>query len=366
MSAVPVAHVFAEVRALTRDGVVPPQLIGAFQHRLEDVDDVLQGATVAAMGLLAAARGERRHAQDLMESVAWLDERAVSASAAECALGWLVTDAAAEGEWRRLRALLPAAPQTPALRFFAHLAARVLDAAPPPPLPSDDWYQLPVEARQFSEQFRRPSTPHGVNGGSLLHRFLGLSGGDLAQVAEALSARLSSRHLRDHLMERSTLLGSGSLDDALLELREVCEAELGRELTKWEDLGHPLLRELAIRKRAALVEELDTRLDRLTDACEDGTAPPMTEVWREYVAIRHCYARAVALSEPAERGWPHHVSLRLTRYFGTWLRLTKRELPFAHAVFRFLAAEGTSAGDDTSARLARASAELCLPFQLTG
>lgn len=203
-----------------------------------------------------------------------------------------------------------------------------------------------------------------MDGLTMLQRFLGLSGGNLAQVAEALSTRLGSRQLRDHLMERSTLLGSGSLDDALLELREVCEAELSATLTKWDELSHPLLRALASRKRAALIEELDTRLDRLTDACEDGSAPPMTEVWREYVAIRHCYERAVALSEPGERGWPHHVSLRLTRYFGTWLRLTKRELPFAHAVFRFLESEGTRAGDDTSARLARASAEMCLPFRL--
>jgi hypothetical protein len=71
----------------------------------------------------------------------------------------------------------------------------------------------------------------------------------------------------------------------------------------------------------------------------------------------------VALSEPAEKGWPHHVVLRLTRYFGTWLRLTKKERVFAHAVFRFLEAEATRAGDDTSARLAKVSAELCLPFK---
>ena len=92
----------------------------------------------------------------------------------------------------------------------------------------------------------------------------------------------------------------------------------------------------------------------------------MTKVWREFVAIRGCSSQAVALSEPGERGWPHHVMLRLMRNLGTWLRLTKKQLPFAHAVFRFLEEEGALAGDETASRLAQASAELCLPFVLSG
>lgn len=54
------ANLFAEVRALTRDGVMPSGLIDRLQHQLEQVKDVLQGSTVASMGLLAAARGQRR------------------------------------------------------------------------------------------------------------------------------------------------------------------------------------------------------------------------------------------------------------------------------------------------------------------
>jgi len=188
---------------------------------------------------------------------------------------------------------------------------------------------------------------------------------DLPATARAASAYLGSARLRERLMERSIMIGGSSPDEALQELRTLFEDTLSRALISVES-DDPLLRRLASSRRASLVEELHGRIDRLTDRCSDGTAPPMIEVWRDFVAIRSRYSQAVALSEPGERGWPHHVVLRLMRYLGTWLRLTKKQLPFAHCVFRFLETEGELAGDESGARLARASAELCLPFVLTG
>lgn len=362
------AHLLAEIRALTRDGVVPVHLISELQHRLEQTKDVLQGSTVVAMALLTSARGDRRHARELMESVWWLDPRALTDGTLAYAQGWLVTDAAAGGEWKRVLSLLAEAPDTPQMRLFLHLASKALHLSHPG-LASDDWYQLPVEARRFSEKFSGATTPHAQVTetdpvGAVLRQLLHVEDANVGSAAGATEALLKSPRLRERLMERATLLGGGSPDEALEELRALFEATLGDAMTKL-DSPEPLLRRVASQRREALVEKLHERIDRLTDHCQDGTAPPMTEVWREFVAIRACYARAVALSEPSERGWPHHVLLRLTRYFGTWLRLTKKQRPFAHAVFHFLEVEGTRAGDDTSARLAKASAELCLPFVLT-
>ncbi|MDP3152078.1 MAG: hypothetical protein Q8N23_05375 [Archangium sp.] len=364
-----VAHLFAEARALTRDGVVPARLISELQHRLEQTKDVLQGSTIAAMALLASARGERTHARELMESMAWLDQRALTEGTREYAQGWLVTDAAAEGDWARVRSLLPATLETPTLRLFAHLAGRALDGAAPN-LASDDWYQLPLDARRFSEAFSvkavepvRPRPELAEPIASMLWQLLELTPARLSETAKAVGALLKSPKLRDRLMERATLIGGGSPDEALGDLREVFDISLGAALKAHVD--EPLLSGVASARREQLLDTMYTRIDRLTDRCSEGTAPPMTEVWREFVAIRGCYSQAVALSEPGERGWPHHVVLRLMRYLGTWLRLTKKQLPFAHAVFRFLDTEGTLAGDETGARLARASAELCLPFGLT-
>jgi hypothetical protein len=127
---VPIANVLAEIRALTRDGVMPPPMIGELQRRLEEVRDPLQGSTVIAMALLASARGERKHARALMESVWWLDPRAHAPGIIEYALGWLVTDAAAEGEWKRVLSFVAEAPESATMRLFAHLAGRVLVPAP--------------------------------------------------------------------------------------------------------------------------------------------------------------------------------------------------------------------------------------------
>src|SRR5688572_28649327 len=75
---VPVANVLAEIRALTRDGVMPTTLISELHRRLEEVKDPLQGHTVVAMALIASAKGARKHARELMESVWWLDARALA------------------------------------------------------------------------------------------------------------------------------------------------------------------------------------------------------------------------------------------------------------------------------------------------
>lgn len=369
---VPIANVLAEIRALTRDGVMPPALVGELQRRLEEVRDPLQGHTVVAMALLASAKGERKHARELMESVWWLDARALAPGTIDYAQGWLVTDAAAEGEWRRVFSFLAEAPDTPPMRLFAHLASRVLQPGSTTALATDDLYQLPTEARQFAATFKvepAPREPPPLDTepiASAVRQLLRLKerDGDLVAAARAVSTLLESRRLRDHLMERCTMIGGSSPDEVLQELRAIFEGTLSEALIKLEG-DEPLLKRMAALQREALVEKLHERIDRLTDACSDGTAPPMPEVWREFVAIRSTYARAVALSEKAERGWPHHVLLRLTRYFGTWLRLTKKQLPFAYAVFHFLEVEGRHAGDEASARLARASAELCLPFKLT-
>ncbi len=364
---VPVANVLAEIRAFTRDGVMPAPMIGELQRRLEEVRDPLQGSTVIAMALLASARGEREHARELMESVWWLDKPAQAPGTLEYALGWLVTDAAAEGEWKRVLSFVAEAPDNSTMRLFAHLAARVLKMNPSP-LASDDWYQLPAEARTFVESFAPQSTataPAPVQGDEVAKVLQLLLGPDeLHATAKAASALLTSPKLRDRLMERSTLIGGSSPDEALQVLREIFEETLGDALFE-AGAGDPLLSHVASEKREAFVEKLHQRIDLLTDLCSEGRAPPMPEVWREFVAIRAIYTRAVALSQPHDRGWPHHVLLRLTRYFGTWLRLTKKELPFAHAVFKFLEAEGRRAGDDAAAQLAKATAELCVPFQLT-
>lgn len=445
----PIVSLFSEVRALTRDGEVPLELNSELTHRLERIRDPLRAETVATLALLASARRDFAHARALFESVWWFRE--LSPEVLECCFGWLVTDAAAEGNWLRVRWLLSEAgrtevvgnelrtialaPSSPVLRFFDQLAARVL-GRPTPVVPEDDRYRIPVDAQRFAEGFRRgvrepvaagqgPSTSlagsvDGANGraaafensiggmnepatsledsvggakgpaatsttlensvgvvrvnkpastlaepvGAALQALLAVRDESPAEVLEhaarSLATALASTRVRDRLFERATMIGGGDPDEALAELRTLAEDVLARALPRVRQVEDPLLRAVAAPRRAELIETLDARLDRLTDKCEAGTAPPMPEVWREFVGIRQIFTRAVALSEPGERGWPHHVALRLSRYFGTWLRLTKKQYSFARVVFDWLEVEAVRAGDETAARLARAGAALCV------
>ena len=380
MPAFELSALFGEARVRTRDGVVPAPMVHEMLERLCTLKTPLHGPTVATLALLDAARGQFAHARALMESVFWLHPDAVPAATLECAFGWLVTDAAAMGDWKRVGRFLtqPRRPELPMLRLFDELAFKVLPNAPAPAADGSYRVRLPVEASRFAETFG-PSTPLGVNGDSSSRAGNGAAPPregvpatlfalltatpETAKTAAALAdGTLSSPRLRDFLMERATLLGGGSPDEALSTLRTLCEEALAPLVQQPSDV--PLLRAASERTRTELLIDLETRIDRLTDACEDGSAPPMPELWREFVRFRRDFARAVSLSAPGSHDLPHVVVVRLVRYLGTWLRLTKKQRPFAHAVFQFLEVEATRAGDETAARLAHASSELCLPFEL--
>ncbi len=397
VSAFSLGNLLIDARSVTREGVAPADLTDKLQERLERVKAVLHGPTVVTMGFIAVARGDLEHARHLFESVLWLDDVALGPESLVHAFHWLVTDAAALGDWQRVRWLLHEAgradlvhsagetaphvqltrlaPKTPVLELFAELAFRALgDTGAAPGVSDDARMHLPDEALRFAKTFSGLARAPGEKANAedpLARVYLSLAwlrrdrgGLELEAAAQAVEAVLRSRRLREHLMERATLLGGGSPDEALGALRGILEEALGEAIGEAGPLRSPVLRAAAAQRRATLIEDLDARLDRLTDRCDDGTAPPIPEVWREFVALRRAYAQAVALSEPGERGWPHQVVLRLMRYLGTWLRLTKKERVFAHAVFQFLAVEAHRAGDEKSRRLALASAQLCKPFDL--
>ena len=78
-------------------------------------------------------------------------------------------------------------------------------------------------------------------------------------VARAAPARLS-----ESLLERSTLIGGGSPDEALNDLREVFEQTLGVALK--EHVAEKLLSSVASARREQLIDSMYTRIDRPTGA----------------------------------------------------------------------------------------------------
>lgn len=390
MSSFSFATLLNDARLLAQQPVLVPSACDDLQSRLEKTRGVLQGSTVVALGLLSAARGDLPQARELLRSLCWLPREAVSEAAREHAFHWLLTDAAARGDWLevswltdaagvRVLTLLsgkltlrvdPLAPDSPLVTLLRELSQRAMGqtrrALSPDVLRRLSREALELEARFATATRTTPRTPTTL--AELLEQVATLPvrvpPARLDALAVSAKTLLASRALRDRLFERTVLTGGGEPDAALDEVRELLDAELTSRLVDAAALTSPELKATAAARRTELIEEMHLRLDKLTDLIEQRRAPPMTEVWREFVAIRRLWERAAALSEANDRGWPHHVGVRLMRYFGTWLRLTKQQLPFARAVFDFLAWEAHVARDDASRDLALASVELCAPLRL--
>lgn len=380
-----------EARHATRYEPGPRQreLLDQLQNRLESAGLVLQGATICTMGLLAAARQDFVAARALLESHWWFPSAALGSTARQDGMHWLLVDAAAQGQWKRVDWLVteagrdeltphgaswsvqrvPLAPDTPEVTFFRELAWRAVRTGASPGLDSDTRVRLPHAALGFERGFSGLPPPKAqvpvADDGPLAELYRAVLAlppradeKRLAQVAVMAERALASAGLRDELFERATLSGGGAPDEALAEIRELLEHELGVRTPSARYLKHPLLLRAASKERRAALDACEARLSAIVEQLEEGRAPPSTELWREFVAVRTLYARAVELSAPGERGWPHQVVVRSCRYFGTWLRLNG-EVFFARAMFDFLAVEAHRAGDEGARELALQAARLC-------
>lgn len=359
LGAVNAAHaLLLEAKVLTRDGVVPAALADRLQARLERVEGPLDGSMVMTLALLDAARGELERARQLFESVSWLPASAVGDELAQWARGWLLSDAAAAGDWPRVEAL--ATPASLEGRFFSALARRLRGQLAQ--LEPDDRLRLPGEAVRFFELGGRTAreTEDEAPGtlASLLAALVGLRPPAVVRVARTAVTVLAAPWLRAHLFERATLLGGGSPDEALDELRELVRERLGCALDGAAG-DTPLLREAAADRREALLQSLEERLDALTRRCETDRAPPLPVLWGDFVRAVHDTRLAARLSEPQARAVPHQVAVRRLRYLGAWLRVTKDQQAFARAVFGQLEALAREAGDEVSAGLAATAATWC-------
>lgn len=383
-----------EAKHATRYEAGPRQrvMLDELHTRLEELELVVQGATVCTMALIAAARGELTAARSLFESQWWIPTKGLGATAIEHCFHWLLVDAAAEGKWKRVDWLVseagrddlmtrgatflvqhtPIAPQTPLVTFFRELAWRAVRTGASPGIDSDTRVRLPHAALGFERTFSGVAPPLPTSDavvtdeGPLAEMYrlvLSLSSRPpdtrLARVAEVIESELASRGLRDELFERATLVGGADPDEAVAEVRGLLEHELGTRISSARFLEHPVLVRAAASERRRALDACESRLGQVVAQLEEDRAPPRTEMWREFVAIRALYVRAVDLSVPGERGWPHQVLVRHFRYVGTWLRLNGEPF-FARAIFDFLMVEAHRAGDEAARQLAINAAELCL------
>jgi hypothetical protein len=186
----------------------------------------------------------------------------------------------------------------------------------------------------------------------------------LVQVCQTWEAALKNPATQHKLTERALVLGQGSPDAALRELRTQLAGVVGARL---RESGLPIGRLLgeetagttalgaaaAHGVRTQLLEELEQACDALHDRTLAKRALPVADEWREWAALRARYQRVGTLGGQAVRHLAWAPLHREACSYAVWLWNERKEKVLGNAVFRFLLREAEQLGDESRLPLAR-------------
>jgi len=356
-------------------------------------------AGVVAAGLIAASRGQRDAARDLMHSASNFD--AEVALARVIANEWLVADAAERGDWARVMRLgvRPdvASPQT---RFLAFAAARVrrellIDEptatdlglrwmwwcsadrrrnrallrqalatprilssrkpAPPPPAPAPP----PIDPAEFvGDPLAYAQALHAL-WGTVVELERNLTPSHLIDLCKAWDAAFAGPALAQLSARSQALTTVLKPDLALAQLRRtVCE-ELAA-LTSRAQIplaalleSGPIGAEAATLLRADLLGEVEKLNQSLRSRTQQKRSLSSVEELREWNTLRRAYERAAALGglEVRRLMFPD-IHLFVCNY-AVWLWNDRKEYGISGPLFRWLLAEAEAVGDEEAITLQR-------------
>lgn len=364
--------------ALARQRRPSPKTLAWVEQKLGDTPRALQGSTLVATGFLAAARGEKGEARTWLEGVLQLDERVAPTVVRRLAGEWLATDAAARGDWARVKTIAADKRWTASrtLWLLEGLARRHLGE----PLPSDAglwlwWLLAPrrLSTHGFVKQTlrlprRAPETPVGVPeappsldaSARALWQAVALAqrkdpvAREVELAARAWEAALGSE-VRSRLFTRATLIGGGEPDATLEELRQLVEQDLGPRVPasglSAGGEGHALLAGALQAQKDARFADLEERVTRLDERKKAKRELPAREEWREFTALRALYEALAAGADESDRALAYSITHDRLLNFAVWLYNDRLERPLANAVFRFLEREAAKYGSDEDRRI---------------
>jgi hypothetical protein len=363
--------------ALAQQDKPSPSTIAWVEKRLASATTALQGSGVVAFGLLEAAKGRQDSAREWLDSVLMFDQRVAPAHVRVIAAEWLATDAAARGDWKRVKAIADNRkwPGSRTLTLLGALAGRLLGD----PLPTNAglwfWWLL-APRRLWTRGFVRQATAHRATVGrpealpsppdslDAMARatFLTLAlkerpspdASSVVEVARAWETAFGS-DVRSKLFVRATLVGGGEPDAAVEEVRQLVEAALGPLLPgRLNGLtgALPSLIESAVQTRKdAIYAQLEERMARMEQRKLDNKELPQLEEWRELLALRTLYRQACEAGTLGDHSLAHSIIRDKLVNFGVWLYNVRVEKPVANAIFRLLEAEAVALGDSDAERL---------------
>ena len=296
---------------------------------------------------------------------------------------WLATDAAARGDWKRVKAIAdhPKWPGSRTLTLLSALAGRMRGELIPTNAGLWLWWLFAprrlwtlsfvrkAAARQVRPAAPEPSLPAAPEVLDSMARatFLTLAlkghssptANSVVEVARAWEAALGG-DVRSKLFMRATLVGGGEPDAAVEEVRQLVEEALGPLLpAKLSGVtgNLPTLIEAAAQTRKdALYSQLEERMNRM-DARKLGNKElPQFEEWREVLGLRALYRQACESGIAGDHSLAHSIIRDKFVNFGVWLYNVRVEKPVANAIFRLLEAEAVALGDSDSEKLNKKNA----------
>lgn len=358
-------------------------------------------AGVVAAGLIAASRGQRDAARDLMHSASNFDAEVAPAPARVVANEWLVADAADRGDWAQVMRLGVrrdvASPQTRFLGFAAArvrrellvdeptatdiglrwlwwrsadrrrnrallqqalAAPRILSSRKPAPQPLVP-APPPIDPAEFAgEPLAYAQALHALWGtvGDLERN---LTPSHLSDLCKAWDAAFAGPALAQLTARSVTLTTVLKPDLALAQLRRtVCE-ELAALAARAQIPLAALLESGAIGAEAAtlLRAELLGEVEKLNQGLHRRTLQKRglssVEELREWNTLRRAYERAAALGglEVRRLMFPD-IHLFVCNY-AVWLWNDRKEYGISGPLFRWLLAEAEAVGDEEAITLQR-------------
>lgn len=357
-------------------------------------------AGVVATALLAASRGDRSGARELLRSADDFDATFAPAAAREIANEWLVADAAARGDWAAvIRRGVDPGRATAYTRFLARAAARIRGEAPPgEPSPTDlglrwSWLLAPGRAhlRPLLDQAlatprvlhqRRPPAPPAppppppidpaAHAGDPLAYAQALHA--LWTHTEGLEQALSATRMQElcaawdaawpvaarRLAARVTALGATTTAEAALSgLRRRVAGELADLARKAKiplaslDPSIAAAGEAATLLRAALLDDVERASEELRRRTQDDRRLSAPDELRAWTGFRRLYEEAALLGGLEVRYVLFPQVHRDACGYAVWLWNDRKEYGISSPIFRWLLAEAEAVGDQEAIELQR-------------
>ena len=360
-----------------------PSSIAWLERKLGSSKSALQGSGVVAFGLLEAAKGRLEPARDWLDSVLMFDPRVAPPQVRLVAAEWLAADAAARGDWKRVKAIAsnPKWPGSRTLTLLGALAGRMTGDALPTNAGLWLWWLLAPRrfwtfrfVRQAAARHGQPATPEAALPAPpaaldpmaratfltlALKTHASPSAGSVVEVARAWEAALSN-DARSKLFTRATLIGGGEPDAAIEEVRQLVEEALGpllpEKLQGVSGTLPSLLVAAAQTRKDALFSQLEERMNQLEARKVGNKELPQLEEWRAVLSLRAIYRQACAAGSEGDHSLAHSIIRDKFVNFGVWLYNVRVEKPVGNAIFRMLEAEAVALGDTDAEKLNKKNA----------